>query len=83
MNTGDFRMLGAGYIAERAHLPTADKSLQQCFCPMILFVNATLADRVGCLKVEPFLSSFENICGENRWLASSWFILEFIRPYPK
>jgi hypothetical protein len=83
MNTGDFWKLGAEYVAERACLPTANKSLQHCYCPMILFVNATLADRIGCLKVEPVLCSFGNICGENRCLASSWFILEFIPPYPK
>ena len=83
MNTGDFWKLGAEYVAERARLPTADNSLQHCFCPVILFVDATLADRIGRLKVEPVLCSFGNICGENRRLASSWFILGFIPPYPK
>jgi hypothetical protein len=83
MNTGDFWKLGAEYVAERARLSTADKSLQHCFCPVILFVDGTLADRIGRLKVEPVLCSFGNICGENRRLASSWFILGFIPPYPK
>jgi hypothetical protein len=83
INTGDFWKLGADYVAQRARLANCDKSLDHVFCPVILFVDATLADRIGRLKVEPVLCSFGNICGEKRRLASSWFILGFIPPYPK
>jgi hypothetical protein len=83
INTGDFWKLGVDYITQRASLPTADKVLPHFFCPVILFIDATLADRIGRLKVEPVLCSFGNISGEKRRLASSWFILGFIPPYPK
>jgi hypothetical protein len=83
LNTGDFWHLGVEYVSQRASLPTADKVLPHIFCPVILFIDSTLADRIGRLKVEPVLCSFGNICGEKRRLASSWFILGFIPPYPK
>jgi hypothetical protein len=83
MNTGGFWKLGVDYVAERARLPIADKSLEHHFCPMILFIDSTLVDRIGRLKVEPVLCSLGNICGEKRRLASSSFILGFIPPYPK
>jgi Plavaka transposase len=83
LNTGDFWKLGVDYVSQRASLPTADNVLPHYFCPIILFIDATLADRIGRLKVEPVLCSFGNICGEKRCLASSWFILGFIPPYPK
>jgi hypothetical protein len=83
MNTGDFWKLGADYVAQLAGGANSDNSLDHLFCPVILFVDATLADRIGRLKVEPVLCSVGNICGEKRRLASSWFILGFIPPYPK
>jgi hypothetical protein len=83
MNTGDFWKLGEEYVSQRASLPTADRSLKHRFCPVILFIDSMLADRIGRLKVEPVLCSFGNICGDKRRLASSWFILGFIPPYPK
>ena len=83
LNTGDFWKLGVDYISQCAALPTADNVLPHSFCPIILFIDATLTDRIGRLKVEPVLCSFGNICGEKRHLASSWFILGFIPPYPK
>jgi hypothetical protein len=46
-------------------------------------IDATLADRIGCLKVEPVLCLFGNICRKKRQNASAWFILGFIPPYPK
>jgi hypothetical protein len=47
MNTGDFWKLGVDYVMERASLPTADKALQHFFCPVILFIDATIVDRIG------------------------------------
>jgi hypothetical protein len=47
---------------------------------VILFINSTLANRIGWLKVEPVLCSFSNICGDNWRLATSWFILGVIPP---
>ena len=47
INTGDFWKLGVDYITQRASLPTADKVLPHFFCPVILFIDATLADRIG------------------------------------
>jgi hypothetical protein len=83
MNTGDFWKLGVEYVSKQARLPTADQSLIHHFCPVILFIDSTLADQIGRLKVEPVLCSFGNICGDKRCLATSWFILGFIPPYPK
>ena len=83
MNTGDFWKLGVEYISKCAILPSADKSLSHCFCPVILFIDSMLPNRIGQLKVEPVLCSFGNICGDKRRLATSWFILGFIPPYPK
>jgi hypothetical protein len=83
MNTGDFWKSGVEYVSKRARLPSADQSLIHHFCPVILFIDSTLADRIGRLKVEPVLCSFGNICGDKRRLATSWFILGFIPPYPK
>jgi hypothetical protein len=50
---------------------------------VILFIDSTLADQIGQLKVEPVLCSIGNICGDKRRLTTSWFILGFIPPYPK
>jgi hypothetical protein len=83
MNTGDFWKLGVDYVSQRARLSTADQFLPHRFCPVILFIDSTLADRIGQLKVEPVLCSFGNICGKKQRLASSWSILGFIPPYPK
>jgi hypothetical protein len=83
MNTGDFWKLGVEYVSKRARLHTADQSLTHRFCPVVLFIDSTLANRIGRLKVEPVLCSFSNICGDKRRLATSWFILGFIPPYPK
>ena len=83
MNTGDFWKVGADYVSERVLQSNADITVRHQLCPVILFVDATLADRIGRLKVEPVLCSFGNICGEKRRLISSWFVLGFIPPYPK
>jgi Plavaka transposase len=83
LNTGNFWHLGVEYVSQRASLPTTDKVLPHIFCPVILFIDSTLADRIGWLKIEPVICSFGNICGEKRRLASSWFILGFIHLYPK
>jgi hypothetical protein len=83
MNTGDFWKLGVKYVSKWACVPTADQSLSHHFCPVILFIDSTLADRIGRLKVEPVFCSFGNICGDKRHLTTSWFILGFIPPYPK
>ena len=42
MNTGDFWKLGADYVADRARLPDADKSLEHYFCPVNFFVDCDL-----------------------------------------
>jgi hypothetical protein len=47
MNTGDFWKVGVDYISQRALLPATDKSLAHHFCPVILFIDSTLADRIG------------------------------------
>ena len=83
MNTGDFWKLGCAYVRMRASLPTADKSHRHVFIPVILFIDATLADNLGRLTAEPVLCSIGNICGVKRRDPSSWFILGFIPPYPK
>jgi hypothetical protein len=82
MNTGNFWKLGVEYVSQRTRLPEADQSLTHHFCPVILFIDSTLADRIGQLKVEPVLCSVGNICGDKRRLATSWFILGFIPPTP-
>jgi hypothetical protein len=64
MSTGDFWKLGVEYISKRDRLPTADQSLTHRFCPVILFISSTFANRIGRLKVEPILCSFGNICGD-------------------
>ena len=83
MNTGNFWKLVADYVADRARLPDADKSLEHYFCPVIFFVDMTCVDRIGRLKVEPVLTSLGNISGKMRGLPSSWFVSGFIPPYPK
>jgi hypothetical protein len=86
MNTGDFWKLGDKFV--QSCVNGLDPSLQcdglpHMFCPVILFIDGTLVDRIGRLKVEPVLCSFGNISGLKRSAASSWFILGFIPPNPK
>jgi hypothetical protein len=47
LNTGDFWKLGVDYIDQHASLPTADNVFPHLFCPIILFIDATLANRIG------------------------------------
>jgi hypothetical protein len=68
------------YVPQKSVIKTKTVPI---FCPVHLFIDATLADRIGCLKVEPVLCLFGNICGKKRQNASAWFILGFIPPYPK
>ena len=83
MNTGDFWKLGTDYVIRCAKMTDPEQKSHHVFCPVNLFIDATLADRIGRLKVEPVLCSFGNICGKKRQNASAWFILGFIPPYPK
>ena len=85
MNTGDFWKLGEDYVANRKNKldPSLRDGLPHRFCPINIFVDKTLVDRIGRLNVEPVLCSVANICGEKRSAASSWFILGLIPPNPK
>jgi hypothetical protein len=86
LNTGDFWCLGDNYVRERVRgLPPDVYSdrLDHFLSPVILFIDGTLADRLGRLKVEPVLCSIGNINGKQRGSADAWFILGFIPPYPK
>jgi hypothetical protein len=47
MNTGDFWKVGVDYVSQRALLPAVDKSLGHHFCPVILFIDSMLAERIG------------------------------------
>ena len=86
MNSGDFWKLGKEYVEKQVN--DLDPSLRgdglpHYLCPMILFINSTLVDHIGQLKVAPVLCSIGNICGSKRSAALSWFILGFIPPNPK
>jgi hypothetical protein len=81
INTGDFWKLGTEYVLRCTEISDTDKN-SPLFCHVHLFIDATLADRMGCLKVEPVHCLFGNICGKKRQNASAWFILGFIPPYP-
>ena len=85
MNTGDFWKLGDDYVAKQVNDldPSLLDGLPHFLCLVILFVDSTLVDRFGRLKVEPVLCSLGNICGSKRSSASSWFILGFIPSNPK
>lgn len=85
MNTGDFWKLGEEYVeTRRKNLdPSLQDGLPHRFCPINIFIDSTLVDRIGRLKVEPVLCSIGNICGAKRSAASSWFILGLIPPSPK
>ena len=85
MNTGDFWKLGEEYVANRLSRldPSLVDGLPHRLCPVNLFIDSTLVDRIGRLKVEPVLCSIGNISGLKRSSASSWFILGLIPPYPK
>jgi hypothetical protein len=85
MNTGDFWKLGEEYVANRLSRldPSLVDGLPHRLCPINLFIDSTLVDRIGRLKVEPVLCSIGNISGLKRSSASSWFILGLIPPYPK
>ena len=83
MNTGDFWKRGEEYVSNRkVRLATSD-GLPHRLCPIIIFVDSTLVDRIGRLKVEPVLCSVGNISGTKRSSATSWFILGLIPPSPK
>jgi hypothetical protein len=47
MNTGDFWKLGVDYVSQYAHLSSADQSLPHHFCPVIIFIDSMLTDRIG------------------------------------
>jgi len=85
MNTGDYWKLGQDYIESRvSHLRLTERDeLPHRLCPVIIFIDSTLVDRIGRLKVEPVLCSIGNISGSKRSAASSWFILGLIPPNPK
>lgn len=83
MNTGDMWKLGDEYVQSRVSSLDPSDGLPHKYCPVILFIDSTLVDRIGRLKVEPVLCSFGNICGSKRSAASSWFILGFIPPNTK
>ena len=85
MNTGDFWKLGEEYVANCVSRldSTLLDGLPHRFCPVNLFIDSTLVDRIGRLKVEPVLCSIGNISGSKRSVASSWFILGLIPPNPK
>jgi hypothetical protein len=85
MNTGDFWKLGEDYVANRKSRlsPSLQDGLSHRLCPVTLFIDSTLVDRIGQLKVEPVLCSIGNIFGAKRSAATSWFILGLIPPNPK
>jgi hypothetical protein len=59
MNTGNFWKLGGDYVQNRVNALAVHDGLQHYFCPIILFIDATLVDRIDHLKVEPVLCSME------------------------
>ena len=86
MNSGDFWKLGDEYVAKQVNdldLSLPVDGLPHFLCPVILFIDSTLANHIGQLKVEPVLCSIGNICGSKRSSALSWFNLGFIPPNPK
>jgi hypothetical protein len=85
MNTGDLWKLGDENVSNQVNRldPALQDGLPHQYCPVILFIDGTLVDRIGRLKVEPILCSIGNISGKKRSAASSWFILGFIPPNPK
>jgi hypothetical protein len=85
MNTGDFWKLGEDYVANRKSRldPSVQDGLPHRLCPVTIFIDSTLVDRIGRLKVEPVLCSIGNISGAKRSAATSWFILGLIPPNPK
>jgi hypothetical protein len=83
-NTGKFWQIGQAYLNRRiARMDPTQKKKTHILVPGCIFVDGTLADRLGRLSVEPVLLSFLNICNEQRKRARAWSILGFVPPYPK
>jgi hypothetical protein len=50
MNSGDFWKLGKDYVGNRVNaldLSLRGDGLPHCFCPVILFIDGTLVNRIG------------------------------------
>ena len=83
MNTGDFWKLGDQYVRDRVSRLGLDDGLPHYLCPVLLFADGTICDRLGRVPAHPILVSLGMICGLISRSPRAWFLQGLVPTYPK